>query len=99
MSQLTYSRQQLRLVQVAVVQQRLVVGLELEVISLGVPVLLGLELELGLVELQVVDWETSTFYEITLNSSNSDKLYNKTLKCSSLFCNKSALEIHSLLRS
>jgi hypothetical protein len=95
MSQLTYSRQQLRLVQVDVVQLRLVVGLELEVISLGVPVLV----ELVLVELQVVDWETSTFYEITHNSSNSDKLYNKTLKCSSLFCNKSALETHSLLRS
>jgi hypothetical protein len=97
MSQLTYSRQQLRLVQVAAVQQRLVVGLELEVISLGVPVLLVLVLVL--VELQVVDWETSTFYEITHNSSNSDKLYNKTLRCSSLSCNKSALETHSLLRS
>ena len=48
-----------------------------------------------LARLQLVDWATSTSYEIIRSSSNFDKSCNKTLKCSSLSCNKSGLEIHN----
>jgi hypothetical protein len=36
-------------------------------------------------------WETSTFSEITLSSSNCDKLFNSNHKCWSQFCNKLVL--------
>jgi hypothetical protein len=46
---------------------------------------------------QALDWETLTSSEITLNSNNSDKSSNKTLKCSSLSFNKLELVTHSWL--
>jgi hypothetical protein len=74
MNQLTSSRQQLRLVQVdvaallAVLVLVLVLELELE-LELEATPSERLQLEL----LPQVDWETSTSYEITPNSSNFDK--------------------------
>jgi hypothetical protein len=58
------------------------------------------EIYLELVEPVLVlelDWAISTFSEITLNSNNFDKLFNKTLKCSSLSFNKLELETHNWL--
>jgi hypothetical protein len=46
---------------------------------------------------ELVGWEIWTFYETILNSNNSDKSSNKTLKCSSLFYNKLELETHNWL--
>jgi hypothetical protein len=72
MNQLTSSRQQLRLVQVdvAALLAVLVLVLELELeLELEATPSERLQLEL----LPQVDWETSTSYEITPNSSNFDK--------------------------
>lgn len=74
-------------VDVAVVLEVLVL---LQVFSLElVP---GPELEL---ELLLVDWATSISYETTLNSSNSDRSSNKTLRCLSLSFNKLVQVIHN----
>lgn len=80
MSQLTFSRLLLKLVEDVVLL--LVVAQE------TYSVLLELELEQALLQ---VGWETWTFFVITLNSNNSDKSSSKTLRCSSRFCNKLAL--------
>lgn len=79
----TCSRQQPMLVRVdVVVVLRVVRGL----------VAIHLEQLQQLEELRLVDWEISTFCETTHSSNNSDRLYNKTLKCSSQSCSKSAPE-------
>jgi hypothetical protein len=84
MNRLTCSNVRPRLVQVDVVV--LLAAPELEAILLEVR---------GLEAPPLVDWETSTSYEITPNSSSFDKSCNRTLRCSSLSCNKSVLEIRS----
>jgi hypothetical protein len=84
-SQSIFSRPQLKLVQEDVVEPLVE---EQEIFS--VP------RELAQVqEPQVLDWETSTFFEITHNSNNSAKSSNNNRKCSSLFSNKSALVTHN----
>ena len=84
-SQSIFSRPQLKLVQEDVVEP-LVEGQET----------FSVQRELAQVqEPQALDWETSTSFEITLNSNNSAKSSNNNRKCSSLFSNKSALVIHN----
>jgi hypothetical protein len=48
-----------------------------------------------LLELLLVGWATSIFFEIILNFNNSAKSSSSNLKCLSLSYNKSALVIHS----
>jgi hypothetical protein len=86
-SQLICSRPQPRLVQVDVVVLLAAAPAPEELIFL----------ELVVQERLLEVWETSTSSEIIHNSSNSDKLFNRTLKCSSPSYNKLALGIHSWL--
>ena len=83
-------RPRLALADVELLLVELELQLELEGILLEV-----LQLE----ALQQVAWETWTSCEIIRNSNNSDRSYNRTLKCWSLSCNRSALGIHNSLSS
>lgn len=76
-------------------QPRLVLADVARVLALAlVEIHLQVQVQVRVLEVQLVS-ETSTFYEITLNFSNCDRLYSKTHKCSSPFFSRLARATHN----